>query len=206
MRDLLFEGSIKGPRAVQPEITKRASERLSLLVANRTASLLQDAALTSLFHSYQVELFQNASDLFVARSAPVSYALLCASAGCSLLATEAHIIRKQWPLARIMVLGSAPQDLEDHLYDDTFPSEVSAITLQTAFDIRSVDLWDRSIGWNDRNAKPSRVPKKSDPTKAEPPDLLQPPLAEPRDSLQIKTGRRRSEPVQLPSSSYEPDA
>jgi hypothetical protein len=181
MRKLLSEGSINVPAVFQGNTGQHKSDRISVLVARRTASRLQDAALTSLFHSYRVELFQDPFDLFASRSNPISYALLCASAGWSLLAAEAYIIRKQWPLARIMLLGSAPRELEDHLYDETLPPDCSSAIFAMAFEARSIDLWDRSIGWNHRKADQPRVPEESDPTKAEPSDLLQPPVTAPRD-------------------------
>lgn len=166
---------------VQPYTGLLPSERLPVLVARRTASLLQDAALTSLFHSYRVELFESPFELFVARAAPISYALLCASAGCSLLAAEAFIVRRQWPSAKILVLGPAPYDLEDYLYDDMVAADCSAATLATALSNRSMDLWDRTIGWSTGKSELRRAPQESDPTKAEPSDLLQPFGAEPRD-------------------------
>ncbi len=181
MRNLLYKGSINVPCEAQSYTGLLTSERLSVLAARSTVSQLQDAALTFLFHSYRVELFEKPFDLFVARAAAVSYALLCASAGCSLLAAEAYIIRKQWPFAKILVLGPAPHDLEDHLYDDTVAADCSAATLATALSNRSMDLWNRTIGWNTGKPEPRRAPEESDPTKAEPSDLLQPPGAEPRD-------------------------
>jgi hypothetical protein len=187
MRKLLSEGPINVPTVFQGNTGQHKSDRISVLVARRTASRLQDAALTSLFHAYRVELFQDPFDLFVARSNPISYALLCASAGYSLLAAEARIIRKQWPLARIMLLGSAPQELEDHLYDDTVPPDCNAASLATAFETHSIDLRNRSIG-----------PKESDPTKADPSDLLQPPTAAPRDLPSDERTRdltRRANPI-----------
>jgi hypothetical protein len=180
MRNLLFEELTPGPYDVPPFTTKVASERLPVLVARRTACLLQDAALTSLFRSYRVGLFEEPFDLFVARAIPVSHALLCASAGCSLLAAEAHIIRKQWPFAKIIVLGPVPHDLEDHLYDDAVVKGCSAATLATAFNDRSVDLWN-SLGKTSTKPEPLRPPAESDPTKADPSDLAQPPIEEPRD-------------------------
>jgi hypothetical protein len=206
MKNVLFEGSINVPIVAQRHSAERKSEKLCVLVAKRTASLLQDAALTSLFHSYRVELFQNPFDLFVSKSTPISYALLCASAGCSLLAAEAHIIRKQWPMARILVLGLAPLDLDDNLYDDSVPPNCSAAVLAIAFETRSVDLWDQGMGWNNRKASRSRVPEESDPTKADPSDLLQSPIAAPRDLPQTKRGIWRTEPVQIHSPWHEPEA
>jgi hypothetical protein len=166
---------------VQPYTGLLPSERLPVLVARRTASLLQDAALTSLFHSYRVELFESPFELFVARAAPISYALLSASADCSLLAAEAFMVRKQWPSAKILVLGPAPHDLEDYLYDDTVAADCTAATLATALSNRSVDLWDRPIGWNTDKSELRRAPEESDPTKSDPSALLQPSSAKPRD-------------------------
>lgn len=169
------------PCEARPYTGLLTSERLPVLAARRTASQLHDAALTSLFHSYRVALFEKPFDLFVARAAPVSYALLCASAGCSLLAAEAYIIRKQWPSAKILVLGPAPHDLEDDLYDETVAADCSAAALATALSNRNVDLWDRTIGSNAGKPEPPRAPEESDPSKAEPSDLPQPTRAEPRD-------------------------
>jgi hypothetical protein len=181
MRNLLYKGPINLACEAQPYTGRLTSERLPVLVARRTASLLQDAALTSLFHSYRVELFESPFELFVARAAPISYALLCASAGCSLLAAEAFIVRRQWPSAKILVLGPAPHDLEDYLYDDTVAADCTAATLATALSNRSVDLRDRTIGWNTGKSELRRAPEESDPTKAEPSDLLRPLSAGLRD-------------------------
>ncbi len=181
MRNLLYQGSINVPFEAQSYTGLLPSERLPVLAARSTVSQLQDAALTFLFHSYRVELFEKPFDLFVARAAAVSYALLCASAGCSMLAAEAYIIRKQWPFAKILVLGPAPHDLEDYLYDDMVAADCSAAALATALSNRSVNLWDRTIGSSAGKPEPPRAPEESDPTKAEPSDLLQPPGGEPRD-------------------------
>jgi hypothetical protein len=181
MKNLLSEEAINVLTVAQRTAAGHKRVRTPVLVARRAASLLSDDALTSLFHSYRVEIFQNPFDLFASQSTQPSYVLLCASVGCSLLAAEARSIRKQWPLARIMLLGSAPQELEDHLYDDSIPPDCDAASLATAFEMRSIDLWNRSIGWNHREPDLPRFPKESDPTKADPSDLLQPPIAGPRD-------------------------
>ena len=181
MKNLIFREMFNAPCEAEPFLQTRVSERLPVLAARRTASLLQDATLTSLFHSYRVELFDKPVDLYIARSAQVSCALLCASAGCSLLAAEAHIIRKQWPFAKIILLGLAPRDFEDHLYDDTVAANCNVATLATAFSNRSVYLSDRRVGLHTGKAELPLVPVESDPTKAKPSDLLQPPGGGPRD-------------------------
>ncbi len=169
------------PCEARPYTGLLTSERLPVLAARRTASLLQNAALTSLLRSYRVKFFEKPIDLFVARTVPFSYALLCASAGCSLIAAEAYIVRKQWPFAKIILLGPAPHDLQDNLYDDTVAADCSAATLATALSNRSMDVWHQTIGSNTGKSELWRAPEESDPTKAEPSDLLQPSGPELRD-------------------------
>jgi hypothetical protein len=181
MRNLLCKGSINLPCEAQPDTGLLTSERLPVLATRCAASLLQNAALTSLLRSYRVKFFEKPIDLFVARAAPFSYALLCASAGCSLLAAEAYIVRKQWPFAKIILLGPAPHDLQDHLYDDTVAADCSAATLATALSNRSMDLWHQTIGWNTGKSELRRAHEESDPTKTGPLDLLPPSGAELRD-------------------------
>ncbi len=47
-----------------------------------------------------------------------SIALLSDLVGALALRASAQIVRSQWPKARILILGKAPRDFEDHLYDD----------------------------------------------------------------------------------------
>jgi hypothetical protein len=181
MRDPLPARLIDLPTETQTCTANRPFERLTVLAARRTASLLQDAALTSLFHSYRMELFERPSDLFVARATSISYVLLCASAGLPLLAAEAHIVRRQWPLAKIIALEPVPHEFEDHLYDDIVAANCSVATLAAAFSSHSVDQLDQKMSWSSGTSQPPRTPYESDPTKTGPSGRLQPSLAKPRD-------------------------
>lgn len=181
LKNLHVEGSINLACEAEPYAGVCASKRLHILVAKPTASLLQDATLASLFHSYRVEFFDKPLGLFVARASPVTHALLCSSGGCSLLSAEAYIIRKQWPFAKIVMLGPVPHDLDDHLYDDMVELDCSPAAFATVFCNRSIDRWDRPISSSPGQPEPSPTPDESDPTKAEPSDLPQPPSAKPRD-------------------------
>ena len=48
----------------------------------------------------------------------VALAILSDSLGRQLLGAIAKTVRRQWPLARILILGRAESVLEDHLYDE----------------------------------------------------------------------------------------
>lgn len=77
-------------------------------------------------------------------------------------------------MAKTIVLGPAPHDLEDHLYDEVVAANCNAATLATAFRSRSIDVWNRKIEPEAGRPVPPQALAESDPTKAEPLDLLQP--------------------------------
>jgi hypothetical protein len=58
-------------------------------------------------------------EVFVLRETKgVALAILSDSLGQELLGAIAETVRRQWPLARILILGQAESVLEDHLYDE----------------------------------------------------------------------------------------
>lgn len=69
----------------------------------------------------------------------------------------------------------------NEVYDDTVAANCNVATLATAFSNRSVYLLDRRVGLHTGKAELPLVPVESDPTKAKPSDLLQPPGGGPRD-------------------------
>lgn len=156
--------------------------RLPLLLATQTVPLLRDDVLEVLFSAYRVELFRHVGDLFDGRKSPVAFALLCGSAGAPHLALEAHIIRTQWPLARIIVLGQPPWQLEDYLYDHTVQENCSPAMLTNAFEANSVDLWNYSAARSSGRDGLPRWPAESDPSKAKPSGMAEVPVPSPWDS------------------------
>jgi hypothetical protein len=171
-KDLLFQDQPHTHRKSEPSMGMGASERLPVLAARPAASQLQDETLNYLFRSCRVELFAQPFDLFVIRTSQVSCALLCASPDCPTLAAEAFIIRKQWPRARIIVVGNVPHDLQDHLYDVAVAANCDAANLANAFISRSIDLWNKRLDRVPDGLRWLQTPAESDPTKAHPQDLL----------------------------------
>ena len=69
---------------------------------------------------FRVTRANNARDVYLMRSVfHFSVAVLSDTLGCHTLRASAQIVRGQWPKARILVLGKAPIELDDHLYDET---------------------------------------------------------------------------------------
>ena len=102
----------------------------------------------------------------------IALAVLSAGLGSRPLAAVAHTVRKQWPRARILILGRAESLLEDHLYDEQ--TEHSSDPMQLLQDIETLykDSWNRRsniLDWDVKRAAivPARCPIcESDPTKS----------------------------------------
>jgi hypothetical protein len=68
---------------------------------------------------YCVTVVKDVRELFLLRDGkPFIFALLNDHMGPFQLVAAAHSVRRQWPDARILVLGQAAVVLEDHLYDE----------------------------------------------------------------------------------------
>lgn len=155
--------------------------RPSLLLATRTVPQLADDVLMLLFAKYQVELLQEGATLSLQGTMPLAVALLSASAGADLLALTAHTIRACWPLARIIVLGKAPRELEDYLYDHTVPEGCTSAMLIAAFNARSAELWNYHVVLDGLENEGKQIPSESDSSKAVPSDLEEPSQPRPWD-------------------------
>jgi len=102
----------------------------------------------------------------------IALAILSDSLGHRLLAAAAHTVRKQWPRARILILGRPESVLEDHLYDEQI--DHSSNPKQLLEDVESLykDSWNQSSHTLDWDVKRSGIRatqppiRESDPTKA----------------------------------------
>ncbi len=94
-------------------------------------------------------------DVYLMRNVfPFSVAVLSDTIGGPALQASAEMVRGHWPKARIFILGEAPQDFEDHLYDETIGHAASGSALLEMLDKVSDDLWsertDALALWLDR--------------------------------------------------------
>ena len=140
-----------------------------LAVLNAKSVLLTQA-------NYSVTLATNDSDLFSLQTTKAfALAILSDRLGRGLLGAVAQIVRKQWPRARILIMGEVPRMLEDYLYDEQIcrssdPKQVLA-NLEGLYE----GMWNersKSIDWNASRSAPCfsrRQISESDPTKTGPP-------------------------------------
>lgn len=106
---------------VNPVLCDALSNRpvqLSILLVEADAdSLLGHAAFLG-DSGYQVEATSKLPELFDLRSRAIRLAVLSDSLGSAGLRSAAETIRRQWPLARILILGAGQRVLDDPLYDE----------------------------------------------------------------------------------------
>ena len=104
----------------------------------------------------------------------IALVILSDCLGPRLLAAVAHTVRKQWPLARILILGRTESALEDHIYDEQI--DHSSDPKQLLRDVESFykDSWNKRSHTLDWDVKRSGtlvarfLIQESDPTKCPP--------------------------------------
>jgi hypothetical protein len=143
--------------AVEPDIAALNAGSLLLTKAN-----------------YCVTRASTERELFSLRTKAVALAILSDRLGRRLLSSVAETVRKQWPRARILILGQAAPMLEDHLYDEQLHR--SSDPQQVLADLERLyhGMWNERSDTLDWDATRSalcliRPPiSESDPTKAVP--------------------------------------
>jgi len=141
--------------AVEPDLTVLHAKSLLLTQAN-----------------YCVTQANSDRELFLMRDTKaVPLAILSDRLGQRLLGTVAETVRRQWPRARILILGQVPTVLEDYLYDEHIYR--SPDPKQVLADLESIykGMWNQrsnTLDWKARSPALSfaRQPvTESDPTK-----------------------------------------
>jgi hypothetical protein len=68
-------------------------------------------------------------------------AVLSDLVGCVALRASAETVRRNWPKARILILGRVPDQFEDHLYDDSIVHASDGRALLATLDRLANDPW-----------------------------------------------------------------
>jgi DNA-binding response OmpR family regulator len=151
----VFTSVWRGILLVEPDITLLTAEAVFLTNSN-----------------YSVTPTFSQREIFALRETKaIALAILSDCLGARLLSAIAQTVRKQWPRARILILGRAGSFLEDHLYDGQIdhPSDPR----QLLDDIESLyeDSWNQrthTLDWDVKRsgtwAARSSI-RESDPTK-----------------------------------------
>jgi hypothetical protein len=102
-----------------PSLVPLPATRPKLVLVEPDTIRPTDCASRTLEERYCVTVVKDVRELFLLRDGePFLFALLSDHLGSFQLVAAAHSVRRQWPDARILVLGEAARMLEDHLYDD----------------------------------------------------------------------------------------
>jgi hypothetical protein len=116
---------------------------------------------------YYVAAVCNTYDLKLLRlDKPLGFALLSDLLGPFHLRAAAEAVRRQWPTAKILILGRAAPGLEDHLYDEVIGHWHEPTVLLGVIRMLADNRWTKKMSAD--LAVGQRVPsspKESDPTK-----------------------------------------
>jgi hypothetical protein len=111
-------------------------------------------------------------DLFLLRGTPaIALAILSDRLGQRLLRTVAETVRRQWPRARILILGLVPRAMEDTLYDEHICRSPDPEQVLADLDRLYQGMWNprsNTLDWNAAKSvrRLARQPiPESDPTK-----------------------------------------
>ncbi len=124
---------------------------------------------------YRVTKADNLKDVCLMKGVfSFSVAVLSDMIGFLALRASAQVVRGQWPKARILLLGKATSEFDDHLYDESVPHAPDGIALLAMLDRVTEDPWNQRSkvheAWRER-VNWAAVPRQnwtvheSDPTK-----------------------------------------
>jgi hypothetical protein len=98
---------------------------------------------------------------------PVAFAVLNDLLGPFALRAAAESVRRQWPLAKILIIGCPVPTLEDHLYDETISHQHKENGFLDVLHLLAKDSWSqRMLGGYEGYRRAAATPDESDPTKA----------------------------------------
>ncbi len=156
-----------------PILAADNSSQRGILLVEPDSTILTTHALLLTNSDYCVATAFSDRETFVLRHTKVvTVAILSASLGYRILCAVAEAVRRQWPLARILILGRPASMLEDHLYDDQIDHYPAPKQLLDALERLSKDSWNQcsnSFDWSTgrSGAGAARSPiHESDPTKS----------------------------------------
>ena len=114
-----------------------------LLIESDAVEYSERAAQLCSSHFY-VTRADNPRDVYLMWKAfDFSIALLSDAIGQFALRASAQIVRVQWPKARILILGEAPDLFDDHLYDESVVHASSGNSLLAMVEKISEDTWNQ---------------------------------------------------------------
>ena len=163
--------------------------RTRLLLAEGCAESDSSRNLLLSASGFRVERASTRSEIFELRLIAIHLAVLSDSLGALILRGVAEDVRRQWPLARVLIIGRAEAVLDDPLYDEAVDRRISPEDLLSTLvkvsayrcnfrgEVSRCNGGADHAGSSEPNNQP--VPPESDPTKVPGHDSEQ--KAEPQD-------------------------
>jgi len=150
-----YSSAWRGILLVEPDITLLTAEVLSLTRSN-----------------YCVTPAFSQAEIFALRETKaIALAILSDHLGPRILAAVAQTVRKQWPLARILIHGRPEPMLEDHLYDEEMSRSSDPKKLIEDIETLYKGSWNQrshTLDWDVKRSGPGAgrsLIRESDPTK-----------------------------------------
>ncbi len=144
------------------------AEKCNLLLVEPAMIPLSDRERVLNAANYGVTAVLNVREMVGLRfEEPIAFVVLNDLLGPLGLRAAAEVVRRQWPIAKILIVGSAAPTLEDHLYDEAISHRYEDSGLLDALQILAKDsLSQRMVGGYQGYRRATSTPKESDPTKA----------------------------------------
>jgi len=150
-----------------------------ILLVEPDIALLTAEVLLLNHSNYCVTPAHGEGEIFALRGTKaIALAILSDSLGTRILAAVAQTVRKQWPLARILILGRPESMLEDHLYDEEIGHSSDPKQLIEDVERLYKDSWNQRSHTLDWDMKRSgafaarSLVRESDPAKSSPLNTL----------------------------------
>lgn len=118
--------------------------------------------------AYCVTAVCDVREVFLLRDEkPVVLAVIHDMLGPFGLRATAECVRRQWPLAKILILGRAAPTLEDHLYDEAISHRHEATAFLGVLQMLVENRWSKSMSADyAKFGRATATLKESDPTKS----------------------------------------
>jgi len=162
-----------------PRGSLNSSAWRGILLVEPNITLLMAQALLLTRLDYCVTPAFSHSEIFALRDTkPIALAILSDRLGPRILASVARTVRKQWPLARILILGRPEFVLEDHLYDEEISHSSDPRTLIEDIERLYKDLWNQrshTLNWDVKRSGPCAarsMGRECGPTRSLTPDTM----------------------------------
>ena len=153
---------------VCPSNTPQQSHTVNVLLVEPATTPRSDREAILSVGAYCVTAVCDVRAVFLLRDEkPVAFAVVNDTLGPFGLRATAECVRRQWPLAKILILGRAVPALEDHLYDEVISHRHKATAFLGVLQMLAENRWSKSMSADyARFGRATATLKESDPTKS----------------------------------------